>query len=442
MPPRVLPLVRMSTAAAVLAALSVSPPAAAVGCVVLPSGECADEPPRLLGGWVADERLAGGPRVVVVPTPTPGRVTVELRLDRPLVDLRDSDRVIAELLGSGTGDPAGEGRGLRRDGLGARTHLELAPGALILRTDGPADALPALIELEAERLARFAPTADAVERAVDAVTTSARRRASAPDAQLVDLAVGVAPLSAVPPTPEELRARVASTWWGPSTTLIIAGDVEVDAVADRVRALWAAIPAPTPDVAPLVFEGVAPADLVVAGSRATRTRVALSWPLPIALDGSRRGAVAELLRELLVGPGTPLHRALGADALRIWSPETPGSLVLAVELAPGADPDAVLQAARRVAADLSRAGADTLTPAVERARLHLVQRATVELQDAHGWAHAAGRVMASGAPPEGIDRRVDVLRTVPVDDVRQAAAELLGPGPHRTVVLLPTPEAP
>lgn len=430
------PLATPLLATLLLATLLPAHAADAVDCLPTPDAPCVVQAPRLLPAPVSALTMPSGTRVAVVPTPASGRVALELRV-RPPGGVRTEDQAIAWLLARHLGAEGAASRRLARAKLGAVERVVSVPDGFAIQVEGPASALEALLDLEAERLRAMAPADEEVRRALAGVVADRLRELSSPDAQLLEL-VRPRPDLADLPALAQVRDRVALAWRGTALTLVIAGDVDPPAASGAAERAFALLPSPV-DVEPLAPIPLLPSvDEAWSGSAAA-PRVAVAWQGTPTSPGSREHAVRSVLAELLVAPGSPLAARLIDTGLasRLWSAPVPDGVVIAAELAPRVHPGVALAAVDAAAADLLSVDSAELEARMEAARIHLARRAMLALRRPADWATAVAEVMATGAPPGAVDDAVDQLRRVDEPALRAEADALLRVGARREATLLP-----
>lgn len=418
-------------------------------CVALPAGDCVSRAPRLLPAGAVEGRLASGVRVIVVPAPTSGRVAIELRLalgDR-VAAAPVQDAAITWILARHEGGAASPARRQRRVLLGADERIQALQGGVAIRVEGPATALAELLSLEVGRLTDFAPPSASVERATAGAAGERQRALASPDRLVVEL-LRPAPGIGGATTAEQVQRRFRQAWGGANLVVVVAGDVEAAPTLELASSVLSALPAlePAPVLEPPPPPPAPGPDLAASVSHATSPivaapRVAVAWSGPPTTPGTVEHAAREVLRELMVAPGSPLLLRLRSDAVaaRLWSPRVHDGLVVAAELRPGAHPGAAIAAIEAAAAELSTLDDGALGPRVDAARQHLARRAMLTLQQPGDWAVLVADAVAAGADPLATDRAVDALREVDAAAVRQAALSLALATPGRDASLLPEP---
>jgi zinc protease len=399
-------------------------------------------------------RLPNGLRVVLAPDSGATAVEVETWFDagmRTTTAALAAVRPVAEqalFLGSASGARAGA---VAAEGgiCGSFTSAD----AVGFWETAPAEALPAMLRIEAQRFGSKPLAAPAFEtaRRVAVAQARARRDLTPVSAGLTRLTAdvwrGEAYSRALTPsdadfarvTPAALEAWRAANLGAGRAVLVIAGRFEPEPTLALVRRLFGALPA-GPAAAPR------PAAVRRAGER--HSRVTLPLPAPMAYLGwepaaaGRPAAVADEMMAALLGgdPGSPIDRAVraqspaGGGARCGVDRRSAGSMFwVAAGTAAVTDTDLV---ERAVSAVLDSLADGTLAETeLEGAKARFVTNELFRLQDVHARGLALGEAVLAGLPAESAFQRPDALGAVTVADVRAAARRLVD-APSRAVLWL------
>ncbi|MFQ5529007.1 MAG: M16 family metallopeptidase [Gemmatimonadota bacterium] len=188
------------------------------------------------------------------------------------------------------------------------------------------------------------------------------------------------------------------TYYGPANaTLVIAGDVDVEVAADRVRHWFGPLTGDEPPPVPAIPASPHRETRAVIEDDVSVPRVYLTFPAP-PFTGVGYEAADVLASLLAEGRSSRLYRALvyeqqvAADvSAYVWPTESVGMLWVVATARPGVDADALESAIREVLKDLGSTGPTTreLEGARNRARRQLVQRLESVGRRADLIAHAA-----------------------------------------------------
>jgi predicted Zn-dependent peptidase len=251
-------------------------------------------------------------------------------------------------------------------------------------------------------------------------------------------------------TLEDVRAFFRTYYVPNNATLVVAGDIDVDAVRAMVRRYFGPIPrgAPPPplrdaSLPPLL--GASPRE-VVPDANAPAPAVYVAYRMPSARD-PRAPAVSLLSSVLASGRSSPLFRSMVRErqvatnvfAFNFGLLEGADILVVAAVGRPGESAEALEAALMEELADVpALLDATGVERAQASARFGLVN----QLQSMGGFG-GRGDMLALGAvfhdDPGWVNRRLPALEAVTVDALRALAAERMVPENRATLVFVPTP---
>jgi len=283
-------------------------------------------PERVLPAPIRVERLQSGLTIAMVPFPAGGVIALDVRVR---AGARDEQAVtgvahlVEHLLFKGTAKLPEAQLKQKLQSLAVDANGETDHDYTLFSDVAPAASLPALIELEADRVQHLVVTNEAVASEAGAVRSEAEARAADPEARLgwaLDAAAfphhpyGRRPIG----TREDLRnlhaaASAARAFYTrhyrpDATLLVLAGDFDPDEALARIKQAWGA------------WKGKAIDELVPPeppSSTEIRTTIEERNAPPVERVGFRvppahthETAVALVLAELLGGPLSALHRKL------------------------------------------------------------------------------------------------------------------------------------
>lgn len=313
----------------------------------------------------------------------------------------------------------------------------------------PTRALDRALWLESERMGYFidAVTEEKLEREKGVVKNEFKQRRDRPYGTIWDHLVEGSYPEGHPyswPTIGEIADIEAATlddvrdWfkthYGPdNAVLVVAGDVEAEAVRDRVEHYFGAIPAgpalhhPTRNIAPLAAEK---REVVV--DAAPQARLLMAWNIPPAFSEATNDL--ELAGNLLSsGRSSPLHKALVEErelatqvSAGVW-PKLLGSQFIIDATAADGVALAELEAAIDGILDEFRETGPA-PDAVQRSRVQLYASAIRGLQDVGGGGKAdlLARSYALGGHPDAWREQLEQYRSATPEDVRASTARWLG----------------
>ena len=254
---------------------------------------------------------------------------------------------------------------------------------------------------------------------------------------------------------EDLTREDALDWYDRhyapnNAVLIVAGDV----TADEVRALAEKHYGPIPPDPQALREDRPQEPLQRAERRMEMSDPRVAQPVlsrsviaPERNAGDqKRAAALTVLAELLGGspqtsvlgqslvlPGKALFVGAGYDGLAV----DPTTFSVSMVPAPGVSQDDAEAALDAALAQFLKDGPD---PAhLDRVRTQLKAARIYERDSAHGRAYDYGQGLSIGLSVEDVNDWPDLLAAVTADDIRAAAAEVLGDRPGVTSWLLPAP---
>ena len=423
------------------------------GALVLPPAPAAAaEAPAILPASARSTRLDNGLTVVLLPLTSPGLVSVQTWMD---VGSRDEvapgttgyAHFFEHLMFHGTPTWSAEARANRLLELGvdenAWTSEDFTCYHLLFGKDG----LGEVLTLEADRFAHLSLSAEGVGRESGAVYGEFRKGRANPENRLNELlydtaftahtykhsTIGYEADIAGMKTGLNTALGFFHTYYRPDrATLVIAGDIDPDAVLAQVRAAYAGWQAPAAAVPPLPIEPVqaAPrsASLTWTEGR-TDGWLAMGWKIPAFVPGDRDAAAIDIINLLLTAPIAPLHRRLVEEGQLAWElsasgtqARSPGLFSLTVALREGVEPAKVEALVQEELAALMSDG-PALAARVEQARGRLRRAELLGLEAPQDWAGAIGRYAAlSGGDIHAYDRHLAALSAVTSADVARVAS--------------------
>jgi zinc protease len=237
------------------------------------------------------------------------------------------------------------------------------------------------------------------------------------------------------------RRRLADhfqRYYGASTlTIAVVGDVDAERIAGKLRALFADAPAPLVKASsspPPARTTDAPTEIFALAAK-DQAHVVVGYAGLTLADPERRAA--EVLVEILGGPGGRLARELGGTSLvdaSAWSGVDGGALVFDLASTPAALEDAVSS----LRAALARVVATAFTPAeLEGARAALVGADARALEDRGAVAAALARDEALGLGAGAYRRAAAELAAVTPEAVARVARRLIDPRLEIVAVVRP-----
>lgn len=414
---------------------------------------------------VVQEVLPNGLTVVVAPLSTPGVAAVQTWVDAGSgAEVAPGSSGIAHLLEHlATVEQPGYGELLERSGaiVNAWTWNDNTVYHLVV----PSPAVGTVLEAEARRLAGFSMTEADVAREVGAVHGEWRFGESDPHWQL-SAAIDAAALAGHPYAHDTigLDADLASwpsdvagtrqkaqdflaAWYVPQhVRLVVAGDVDPEAVLEAARRSYGALPAgsaPSPDLPPWAEPPAEPLRVAV-GWAAGVTLVDVGWVVPGFHPASGESAVAAVVEELLLGQVAALRRQLVEEGPALdLTGGSPGfraahRLSVRAELPLGVQAPAI--EAEVVAAVQALALLDD--PAVRAAAEHVSRKLLLRLGRPADVADALGFLAVDPADPDPVGTWLRSLAAVDAAAVRVFVERHLAPERRVVGVLQPGPEAP
>ena len=407
--------------------------------------------------------LDSGLTVIAVPLSTPDLVAVQIWMDvgsRHETELGSTGyaHFAEHLLFRGSENFSAEAREQRLLELGVIDNAWTSGDHTCYHLQLRADRLSAVLELEADRFLRLALTEDAVRRESGAVAGEHRKELSDPESALykalwgqafvahtyhhttIGLDEDVAAMADGLPAIE----RFLGAWYRPdTTTVVIAGDIDPESAMASVASVFsgweAADVEPPPPITPEPSQSAERRHTVAWDGSPTPARLAIGWKTPAFVPGEGDAAAWMLLHSLLTGRTAPLYRRLIEDedaaAWSMWStaPDSvdPGLLSVVVELKDGIDPAVVEAMIYEEVSALEGLTTAQLAAAQQRARRSLL----MSLDSPRRWASQVGWYTSLGGDPGALDRHLDALAAVTVEDVvRLAQTQLVAA--QRTVVVM------
>ena len=407
--------------------------------------------------------LDSGLTVIAVPLSTPDLVAVQIWMDVGSRHETESGSTgyahFAEhLLFRGSENFSAEEREQRLLELGVIDNAWTSGDHTCYHLQLRADRLKSVLELEADRFLRLTLTEDAVRRESGAVAGEHRKALSDPESALykalwgrafethtyhhttIGLDEDVAAMADGLPVIE----RFLDAWYRPETaTVIIAGDIDPESAMASVASAFSgwesAAVEPPPPIPVEPAQSAERRQTVEWDGSPTPARLAIGWKTPAFVPGEDEAAAWMLLHSLLTGRAAPLYRRLiedeGAPAWSMWStaPDSvdPGLMSVVVALKDGVAPAEVEAMIDEEVAALGMLTPAQLSAAQQRARRSLL----MSLDSPRRWASQLGWYTSIGGHPGALDRHLDALAAVTVEDiVRLAQTRLVAS--QRTVVTM------
>jgi len=325
----------------------------------------------------------------------------------------------------------------------------------------PAGALELVLDLESDRVAHLAFTAEVIESERGVVASERRLRVEDNSHGLLAEQVQASAFVAHPyrfPTigwPADIQSwrlqdlqAFYRTYYAPNNlTLALAGDVDPERAIALARRFFESIPAQPP---PPSVRATEPEQLcerrVLIRRKAQTPLLQFAYKAPRAAD-PRAPAVSLLLSALIEGDASRLHRALVEDrqlAIEVsghWQEGfDPGLLWLSLMLPEGADPEEA-----RVALDteLAAVAADGITEAeLERARNLATVGLWKKLASIDGKAQLLGEYEVFHGDWSRLFDAPARIAEVSTEQLRSVAMEILDERRRTVGVLLPSQEGP
>lgn len=430
--------------------------------------------PVVLPSTLRVRRLDNGVTVVAVPAPTPGIVAVQTWMD---VGSRDEveegmtgfAHFFEHLMFHGSEALPRDAREARLLSLAVDENAWTSTDHTVYVARAPAASLPALLAVEADRFMALSLTADGVRREAGAVYGEYRKGRASPDNRAWELlwetafpthpyghsTIGLeADIAAMPERVDRAIAFHRTFYQPGRATVVVAGDVEPEAVLDLVEASHGAW-RPHPDAAPALERPAEPPQEAERRREAAWTdgpinpRLAMGWRIPAFEPGDADGAARILLAELLGGSSAALRRRLVDDEALAWGlwvgepePRSPGLFEIHVELREGvtaAQVEAVV--AEEIAALSGRGEPEVVGESVRRARAKARRAVLLQLDSPARWASAVGRYASYTGDVRALDRHVTALSAVTVADVQRVAVDTFRDESRTVVHLAPAPAA-
>ena len=325
----------------------------------------------------------------------------------------------------------------------------------------PASALELVLDLEADRVAHLAFTAEVIESERGVVASERRLRVEDNSHGLLAEQVQATAFVAHPyrfPTigwPADIRSwrledlqAFYRTYYAPNNlTLALAGDVDPERAIALVRRFFEPIPAQAP---PPPVRTVEPEQLcerrVLIRRKAQTPLLQCAYKAPRAAD-PRAPAVSLLLSALVEGDASRLHRALVEDrqlAIEVgghWQEGfDPGLLWLSLMLPAGANPE---EAREALDAELAAVAADGVTEAeLERARNLATVGLWKKLAAIDGKAQLLGEYEVFHGDWSQLFDAPARIADVSAEELRAVAGEILDEKRRTLGVLVPAQEVP
>ncbi len=414
---------------------------------------------------VHSQVLPNGLAVHVVPTPTPGAATVVTWMAVGSRDEVDAGRTgfahfFEHLWFYGAETLSGPARERAVVRLGAEENAWTWFDETVYHMTVAADRVPQALTLQADVFRGLTLTDEQVRKESGAVYGEFRKGLANPDGRLWealhDLAFDVhtyghdtigweADIKAMPDALDYARTFFSRHYRPERATVIVAGDVQPDAVFAAVAERFGpwergAGPAVAPPAEP---PQKAARRTEVAWPNATAPRVAIGWRIPGHDNDDASLAALQVAADLWSSPVGPLQQRLVVDEGLAYSVEVmredfvdPSLFVIAVT---AVDDAAVprIEAILREERDLMAQGpaAETL----EATRRHVSAALRTSLDTPDEAASALGWALRRDPDPTGLDRWAALVQAVTPDAVAKAVQRHLVPATENVVILRHAP---
>ena len=406
-------------------------------------------------------KLPNGQTFLAIPVPGMPVVAIQVWIGVGSYDELDGERGLAHLhehmLFKGTVRDGQIHRGVGEvaravEAVGGQINAWTSHDQTCYHVVMPASAWEAGLDVLADAVCHPAFDAEELAREIEVVVEEQRRSADDPGSVAYDhLFAGVfrdhpyaLPIlgtaeSVRAVTPETMRAFWAKHYVAENTSIVVAGEVDIDAARAAVERYFVDQPRTPHPVSPVLQAPRPRAAVEVIPSTFSEAKVILAWPTPAmlhrdmpALDVAAialgQGDSSRLMRRVL--RERELCNDIGASA---WTPPRAGLFTVSLSTSKDRLREALLETVRTIQAlrvdGLERAE-------LEKARVNLVSDAVWKRETAQGLAHSHGYfLLATGDPlwESGYHARIGELG---MDDVTRAARDWLGPQ-HLRLVLLP-----
>ena len=311
------------------------------------------------------------------------------------------------------------------------------------------DALPRLIEIEADRFLGMSLKPEWVEKEAGAVYGEYRKGRSDPWERTYDAlyetaftthtyrhsTIGYeADIDAMPQRVETAGTFFDTHYTPEKVRIVIAGDFDRDAVMGALNTHFgpweAGSPAPEPEAEPVQEESLR-VDVPWDGGP-TNSWLMMGWKVPGFDPADPDQAALSVISDLLFAEVAPLYRELVVDDARLiamsggdWQFVDPHLFLITGMLRDPADASGVQTRIEQELARFAEQG-----PSVEElaaAQGHALKAAQVALDTPESVAYAIGTFTRLGGPPELIDTWYDNYAAVTVDDVKRVVASTFVP---------------
>ncbi|MSP90920.1 MAG: insulinase family protein [Myxococcales bacterium] len=231
-------------------------------------------------------------------------------------------------------------------------------------------------------------------------------------------------------TPDRMRDFWRKHYVAPNTTVVVAGDVDADAVHAAIAAAFVDQPKGPPPTRSTGHLSVTEPRGAVLDVKFSESRFVVAWPVP-GLEHPDGAALDVLALALGQGDSSRLVRIVQRDqqlaneiGSSTWTPPRTG--LFAITALTSRDR---LDAARAAALDVVQAvRKDGIADAdLAKARANLLADATYKLETAQGQANALGYFAAATGDPHWDRVYDDRVRAVTAADVLRVARQYLGP---------------
>lgn len=225
-------------------------------------------------------------------------------------------------------------------------------------------------------------------------------------------------------------------WYTPNNaTLVVAGDVEADAVVALARRYFGALPArPLPERKPQAEPRQLGGKRIVVKAPAQVPYLLMAWHAPKLVDWEKdtdpyalailAGVLsgndsARLQKTLVKTQQIAVNASAGYDAVA----RGPGMFMIDATPAPG---KSVAELERAIRAELARVQKEGISEAeLARVKAQVIAADVYQLDSLFYQAMQLGEYVTTGLPPEALAGRVDKLRAVTARQVQEAARQWL-----------------
>jgi zinc protease len=349
----------------------------------------------------------------------------------------------------------------RMQALGADNNAFTTPDFTLYVPTVPADALPELVAIDAERFQHLSYPPAAYKDETGAVLGEYNKSASSPSLLMDEALRGIAftqhtyghttiglkrDVEAMPGAYEYSRAFFQRFYTPDDCTIFAVGDVDRAKVLDQVRAQykgWTGTRATT--LAKAEPEQTAPRSRALVWKNATAPRMLVGFKTPATSASIPDAAALVAVGELVVGESSELYQRLVVKEQKLFELDTdtddllhrdPALFVVSAKLKSTANFDEVISLLTEAIGKVARG--ETSPAELERVRSHMRNALTLRLQTPQTMGIALASWTARTGDVRSLEAYADALAHVSLDDVARVARSYLTPA-HRNVVTLTGP---